>query len=51
MSTPRLSVIIPAYNHLEKVTRCLRLVRETTDPELTEVLVQDDSSTEYNGPL
>jgi GT2 family glycosyltransferase len=48
---PRLSVIIPAYNHLDKVLRCLNAARDTTDPILTEVLVQDDSSTEYNIPL
>lgn len=48
---PRLSVIIPAYNHLDLVTRCVRTVRETTDPALTEVLVQDDASPDYNLPL
>lgn len=48
---PRLSVIIPAFDHLDQVAACLRTVRETTDPALTEVLIQDDASPTYNGPL
>lgn len=47
----RLSVIIPAYNHLELVMRAYQSISATTDRALTEVLVQDDASTEYNGEL
>jgi len=50
MTVPRLSVIIPAYNCLPQVVRCLRAVQETTDPALTEVLIQDDASPNYDGP-
>ena len=46
---PHLSVIIPMYNNLEKVTRAYRTVVETTDPAITEVLIQDDASPECNG--
>jgi len=49
--TPRLSVIIPAFDHLADVSRCLKSVRDTTDPVLTEVLIQDDASKMYSGPL
>lgn len=47
---PRLSVIIPAFDHLPDVSRCYRAVLDTTDRALTEVLIQDDASTTYNGP-
>ncbi len=46
----KLSVIIPAYNHLENVLRCLTAVRATTNPANTEVLVQDDCSPDVNLP-
>jgi GT2 family glycosyltransferase len=46
----RLSVIIPAYNCLPQVVRAWRTIRQTMDPALTEVLIQDDASPEYNGP-
>jgi GT2 family glycosyltransferase len=46
----RLSVIIPAYNHLDKVLRTVQSVLHTTDRQRTEVLVQDDASPEYDGP-
>lgn len=46
----RLSVIIPAYNCLPQVVRCWRTIRQTMDPALTEVLIQDDASGEYHGP-
>jgi GT2 family glycosyltransferase len=48
---PSLSVIIPAYNCLDQVLRCYHSVRVTTDPALTEVLIQDDASPDYDGPL
>ena len=46
----KLSVIIPAYNHLAEVMKCRTAVLHTTSRALTEVLVQDDASTEYIGP-
>lgn len=49
--TPRLSILIPAYNHLDKVLRCVQALKATTDPAHTEILVQDDASPLYNGPL
>lgn len=39
-----LSIIIPAYNDLERVLRCVQAVVQTTNPHHTEVLVQDDCS-------
>jgi GT2 family glycosyltransferase len=45
-----LSVIIPAYNHAQDVMRCAQSIRATTDPALTEILIQDDASPEYHGP-
>ena len=47
---PRLSILIPAYNCLPDVLRCLTSALATTDPVITEVLIQDDASTEYDGP-
>jgi GT2 family glycosyltransferase len=46
-----LSVIIPAYNHAHDVMRCYQSVRATTDPTRTEVLIQDDCSPDYLGPI
>jgi GT2 family glycosyltransferase len=46
----KLSVIIPAYNDLEAVMRCVQSVRDTTNPHRTEVLVQDDCSPNVNMP-
>ncbi len=46
----KLSVIIPAYNHLGDVLKCVQAVRMTTHPQFVELLVQDDASPEYNGP-
>lgn len=46
----KLSVIIPAYNHLADVLKCRMAVLDTTSRMQTEVLVQDDASTEYSGP-
>lgn len=46
----RLSVIIPAYNHLADVLKCRMALLNTTNRALTEVLIQDDASPEYNGP-
>ena len=40
----KLSVIIPAYNDLEAVLRCMQSVIQTTSPHRTEVLIQDDAS-------
>jgi GT2 family glycosyltransferase len=47
----RLSVIIPAFNALPEVLRCQRTLLDTSDRALTEVLIQDDASSLYNGPL
>lgn len=46
----RLSVIIPAYNHLASVLRCAQAVSATTSADRTQILVQDDASPEYDGP-
>ena len=46
----RLSIVIPAYNCLREVLTCWRSLIATTDPALTEVLIQDDASPDYNGP-
>ena len=45
----KLSVIIPAYNHLGTVLKCRAAVERTVSPLLTEILIQDDASPEYNG--
>lgn len=48
-----LSVIIPAYNCLADVLRCkmsLERYRFNTDRDVTEVLIQDDASPDYDGP-
>jgi GT2 family glycosyltransferase len=47
----KLSVIIPAYNSLDKVLRLKRELEETITPGHTEILIQDDASPLYNGPL
>jgi len=49
--TPRLTVLILAYNALDKVMRCHQALKATTDPAHTRVLIQDDASPLYNGPL
>jgi GT2 family glycosyltransferase len=46
----RLSVIIPAYNQLDTVMRCIASVMRTTDQRYTEALVQDDASPDINLP-
>lgn len=46
----RLSIIIPAYGCLPDVMQCQRSVIQTTDPALSELLIQDDASPDYNGP-
>lgn len=49
--TLRLSVIIPAYNHLPLVMRCYQSLKRTCDPLLTDIFVQDDNSPEYHGEM
>lgn len=44
VTTMKLSVVIPAYNNLEAVLRCMQSVAQTTNPQRTEFLVQDDCS-------
>lgn len=44
----RLSVIIPTYGCLPDVLACQRSLVKTTDPALTEILIQDDASPDYN---
>jgi GT2 family glycosyltransferase len=51
MTNPKLSIIIPAYGNLAQVLRCKRSIEDTTDPALTEVLIQDDASPDYNGEI
>ena len=46
----KLSVIIPAYNDLEAVLRCMTSVMQTVNPQRVELLVQDDASPHVNMP-
>jgi len=45
-----LSVIIPAYDHLDAVLTCYQSLARTVNPQRTEVLIQDDASPAYDGP-
>ena len=47
----RLSVIVPIYNALPAVIACINSLMATSDRALTEIVVQDDSSSDYNGPV
>lgn len=46
----KLSVVIPAYNDLERALACMQSVVQTTNPQRTEFLVQDDCSPDVNMP-
>lgn len=46
----KLSVIIPAYNALADVLRCLHSLERLRAQSDTEILIQDDASPEYDGP-
>lgn len=46
----KLSVIVPMYDHLSKVLRCLRTLRDTASREVdVEYLVQDDAGERNDG--
>ncbi|MFH9712191.1 glycosyltransferase family 2 protein [Streptomyces luteogriseus] len=48
---PRVSVIIPAYNAMPELTRCVTSVMEQTlGPEEIEIIAVDDGSTDGTGP-
>lgn len=46
----KLSIIIPAYNCLPDVIALTNSLFATTDRTLTDVLIQDDASPDYDGP-
>ena len=47
---PLISVIVPAYNHLDKVLLCLYSLRDlSNDKSNVEYLVQEDFSSDYKG--
>lgn len=52
MNKPKITVIIPAYNIENLITRCVEsVVNQTYPKELTQILVVDDGSTDNTGKV
>lgn len=52
MDKPRITVIIPAYNIENLITRCVEsVVNQTYPKDLTQILVVDDGSTDNTGKV
>lgn len=52
MDKPKITVIIPAYNIENLITRCVEsVVNQTYPKELTQILVVDDGSTDNTGRI
>ena len=52
MERPKITVIIPAYNIENLITRCVEsVVKQTYPEELTQILVVDDGSTDNTGRI
>lgn len=52
MDRPKITVIIPAYNIENLITRCVEsVVNQTYPKELTQILVVDDGSTDNTGKI
>jgi glycosyltransferase involved in cell wall biosynthesis len=52
MERPKITVIIPAYNIENLITRCVEsVVKQTYPEELTQILVVDDGSTDDTGRI
>ncbi|MCR5771141.1 MAG: glycosyltransferase, partial [Butyrivibrio sp.] len=52
MERPKITVIIPAYNIENLITRCVEsVVNQTYPKELTQILVVDDGSTDNTGKI
>ncbi|MBE5864648.1 MAG: glycosyltransferase family 2 protein [Lachnospiraceae bacterium] len=50
MQTPLISVIVPVYNIMEYLPRCVESIRKQTYPNL-EIILMDDGSTDGTGDL
>ena len=50
-ASPRLSIVVPTYNRRARLERVLRgLERQTVSPDLFEVVIIDDGSTDDTKP-
>lgn len=47
-SAPLVSIVIPVYNQLPFVLKALRAISQTTDMAMTEIVLVDDASPEFN---